>query len=70
MSVPKVEEPTRTEVLVVPKTGNKVVVTTDREVIRTDSTIRVITQNIIAKLPNLFGYIPVKAETITYGVSK
>lgn len=59
-----------TEVMIVPKTGNKVVITTDRQVIKTDTTIRHITQNIYAQLPDLVGSIPIKADSITYGTSK
>lgn len=70
VSVPRGEEPIKKEILVVPETGNKIVVTTDRKVIKTDTTIRHITQNIIGKLPTLIGYVPVKAETTTYGVTK
>lgn len=64
------EEPISTEVIVAPKTGNKIITTTDRQVIKTETTIRHVTQNIYAKLPTLYGYVPIKADSITYGVSK
>lgn len=47
--------------------GNQVKTTNDQQVIKSDSSIRYVTQNVIAKQPELIGYVAVKAETVTYG---
>lgn len=70
VTAPKSDEPVKTEVTVAPKTGNKIVTTTDLQVIKSDITLKYLTQNIVAKLPDLVQYVPIKADTITYGTSK
>ena len=70
VQVPETTKVATTEVTVTQKTGNKVVVTTDQQFIKTDSTIRVVNQNIIAKLPELVSYVPVKSDSTTYGNTK
>ena len=61
------QEKVTTEVTVDKKTGNKVMITTDQKVIKTDSTIRIVNQNVVVKLPELVKYAPVKSETKNYG---
>lgn len=64
------DEPVTTDIIVAPTTGNKIITTTDRQVIKTETSITHATQNIYAQLPNLIGYTAVKADSVTYGLSK
>lgn len=64
------EETVKTEVVVQAVTGNKVVVTNDQQVIKTDISVTHVTQNIFAQVPVLIGCLPVSVSTTTYGTIK
>lgn len=64
------EETVKTEVVVQAITGNKIVVTNDQLVIKTDTSVTHVTQNIFSQVPALIGWAPVSVSTTTYDTIK
>ena len=57
---------TKTEVTVSMTTGNKETVTNDVKTIKSDVTLKHITQNIVSELPHLSGYTPSQSTVTNY----
>ena len=66
----KNHETVKTEVIIESKTGNKVFITNDQNIIRSDVSVKYVTQNILAQLPELIGTTPIDVQTTTYGTTK
>jgi len=47
-------------------TGNKITISNDPQVIKSDTTIKLISQNVVSKLPSLIGYSVSQSSTTHY----
>ena len=61
------QEEVKTEVVVESQTGHKVYTTNDQTIIKKDVSIKHVTQNIVAQVPELVSWVPVNVQTTTYG---
>ena len=61
------QEDVKTEVVVESQTGHKVYTTNDQTIIKKDVSIKHVTQNIVAQVPDLVSWVPVNVQTTTYG---
>lgn len=67
VKAPIIAAPTiKTEVTVEMTTGNKETVTNDVKTIKSDVTLKHVTQNIVSELPHLVGYTPSQSTVTTY----
>ena len=61
------QEEVKTEVVVESQTGHKIYTTNDQTIIKKDVSIKHVTQNIVAQIPELVTCLPVNVQTTTYG---